>query len=144
MAGKAADLRSLAIFGDESLGGSNWGKSKKALSLFGGSRLSAIITVLSHADLSGLLNECVTPNGKKLLKLWHLRPLMDLSKISARHDAVALFSSPEYRFEADTLAGDMKKIGNIATTVRTLRRVRNKLNAFKAVTEVSCILSIWD
>lgn len=120
------------------MGGSNWGKPKRGLSLFGEAQTSR-----RHADCQGLLNECVTPYGKKLLKLWHLRPLMDLCKISARHDAVALFASPEYRFEADELAGNMKKIGNVGTTIRTLRRVRNKLNAFKSVTEVRVILLIW-
>ena len=41
----------------------------------------------------GVLNKCVSPPGKRLLRLWLLRPLVDVPALHARLDAVAYFLS---------------------------------------------------
>jgi DNA mismatch repair protein MSH5 len=38
----------------------------------------------------GLLNRCVTPPGRRLLRLWFARPLVDMAALESRLDAVGL------------------------------------------------------
>lgn len=42
-------------------------------------------------SLFGLLNKCVTQPGRKLLRLWFLRPILDLSTLNDRLDSVSPF-----------------------------------------------------
>lgn len=39
----------------------------------------------------GCLNRCVTPQGRRLLRLWFCRPLVNLAVLSDRLDGVAFF-----------------------------------------------------
>lgn len=43
----------------------------------------------------GALDNCTTPAGKRLLSQWLCRPLLHISDISARQDAVQDLISPE-------------------------------------------------
>ncbi|KAL4579994.1 hypothetical protein LXL04_016166 [Taraxacum kok-saghyz] len=43
----------------------------------------------------GMMNKCVTPMGKRLLRTWFLRPILDLDNLNSRLDAISFFFSSE-------------------------------------------------
>ena len=43
----------------------------------------------------GLMNKCVSPMGKRLLKLWFLRPIINLEVIQERQTAIGNFLSSQ-------------------------------------------------
>ena len=43
----------------------------------------------------GLMNKCVSPMGKRLLKMWFLRPIINLAVIQARQAAISNFLSTQ-------------------------------------------------
>ncbi|XP_022932273.1 DNA mismatch repair protein MSH5 isoform X4 [Cucurbita moschata] len=43
----------------------------------------------------GMMNKCVTPMGRRLLRNWFLRPLVDLENLNKRLDAITFFISSE-------------------------------------------------
>ena len=43
----------------------------------------------------GLMNKCVSPMGRRLLKLWFLRPIINLAVIEERHTAISSFLSSQ-------------------------------------------------
>lgn len=53
------------------------GKSKEGFSVF------------------GLMNKCVTPMGKRLLRLWFLRPIVNLTVLEERQNAITSFMSTQ-------------------------------------------------
>lgn len=64
-------LESLAIFKEESHPSAmGIGRSKEGLSVF------------------GLLNRCIIPSGKRLLRMWFARPLVDINVLEERMDAI--------------------------------------------------------
>jgi DNA mismatch repair ATPase MutS len=65
----------------------------RALSLFPTSKDAA----KSHS-LFGLLNRCKTSQGQRLLQQWLKQPLLDVKRITERHDTVeCLVQSSELR-----------------------------------------------
>ncbi|KAG9146746.1 hypothetical protein Leryth_005075 [Lithospermum erythrorhizon] len=43
----------------------------------------------------GMMNKCVTPMGRRLLRNWFLRPILDLNNLSSRLDAISFFLCAE-------------------------------------------------
>ncbi|WVQ94393.1 hypothetical protein IAU59_001472 [Kwoniella sp. CBS 9459] len=103
-------LTSLAIFDTEAHAFVHSDVQKQALSVY------------------GLLNRAVTPLGKKLMHTWHLRPLLNLSDIAARHDAVALFSSPDVIPVTFEIRQELQKIKNLASIFTKVRDGSGKYN----------------
>ncbi|WVF66781.1 hypothetical protein IAT40_001523 [Kwoniella sp. CBS 6097] len=108
-------LTSLAIFDTEAHAFMYSDVQKQALSVY------------------GLLNKAVTPLGKKLMHTWHLRPLLDLGEIAARHDAVSLFSSPEIMPVTHGLRKELKKMKNLANVLSRLRDGSAKYNEWNGL-----------
>jgi DNA mismatch repair protein MutS len=66
----------------------------------------------SRNSLVGVLDETVTPMGARLLRQWLLQPLLDVTAIAARHDAIAaLVEAPDTRA---TLRRLLKPVGDLA------------------------------
>ena len=74
-----ASLEALHIFHEEMHPSAmGLGKSKEGLSVF------------------GLLNRCVSPPGKRMLRLWFARPLIDITALEERMDGVEALMKVEY------------------------------------------------
>jgi len=74
-----ASLEALHIFHEEKHPSAmGLGKSKEGLSVF------------------GMLNRCVSPPGKRLLRLWFARPLVDLQALEERMDGIEALMKAEY------------------------------------------------
>ncbi|CAA3014557.1 DNA mismatch repair MSH5 [Olea europaea subsp. europaea] len=43
----------------------------------------------------GMMNKCVTPMGRRLLRNWFLRPILNLDKLNGRLDTISFFLSAE-------------------------------------------------
>ncbi|KAM7498900.1 hypothetical protein LguiA_023314 [Lonicera macranthoides] len=43
----------------------------------------------------GMMNKCVTPMGRRLLRNWFLRPILDLDNLNSRLNAISFFLSSE-------------------------------------------------
>ncbi|KAI3703068.1 hypothetical protein L6452_28823 [Arctium lappa] len=43
----------------------------------------------------GMMNKCVTPMGKRLLRTWFLRPILDLDNLNGRLNVISFFVSSE-------------------------------------------------
>ncbi|KAK4364257.1 hypothetical protein RND71_015615 [Anisodus tanguticus] len=43
----------------------------------------------------GMMNKCVTPMGRRLLRSWFLRPILDLNNLNRRLDTISFFLSAE-------------------------------------------------
>ncbi|XP_070008947.1 DNA mismatch repair protein MSH5 isoform X2 [Nicotiana sylvestris] len=43
----------------------------------------------------GMMNKCVTPMGRRLLRSWFLRPILDLDNLNQRLDTISFFLSAE-------------------------------------------------
>ncbi|GER43749.1 DNA mismatch repair protein MSH5 [Striga asiatica] len=43
----------------------------------------------------GMMNKCVTPMGRRLLRNWFLRPILDLEKLNIRLDTISFFLNAE-------------------------------------------------
>ncbi|XP_071733700.1 DNA mismatch repair protein MSH5-like isoform X2 [Rutidosis leptorrhynchoides] len=53
----------------------------------------------------GMMNKCVTPMGKRLLRTWFLRPILDIDNLNSRLDFISFFVASEELLTAlrDTL-----------------------------------------
>lgn len=92
---------------------------------------------------TGKLDSTVTPLGKKLLHTWHLRPLLDLSEISARHDAVEFFSSAENAPIMTSLRKTMKGVRNVPAHCTKLQTGRGSYVEWKCLVDVSDVVNLW-
>lgn len=43
----------------------------------------------------GMMNKCVTPMGRRLLRSWFLRPILDIENLNKRLDTILFFHSAE-------------------------------------------------
>jgi len=69
-------------------------------------------------SLFGSLNETLTPMGTRLLRQWLLRPLLDLSEIAARQEAIAaLADDPAARASARSLLGSTGDVERLTSRV---------------------------
>lgn len=86
--------------------------------------------------MTGLLNTCVTPMGKKLLHTWHLRPLTDIGAIAARHDAIDMLVFPANQFPVDYMRRAMKQIGNVGGICMKIRKNRGTWRDWRRIMDV--------
>ena len=72
--------------------------TQRALAIFAGGRQAGTASAKPAAgSLVELLDRCQTPPGRRLLREWLSRPLLDLTAIEARLDRVALLTSDPIR-----------------------------------------------
>ena len=95
------------------------GKSKEGLSLF------------------GLLNKCKTPVGKKLLKQWFLRPIIDMDIITKRQNATSHFLLPDNLDMVNGLKKNLPKFKDVPRILSRIRAVTASVNDWCHLFEVS-------
>lgn len=81
--------------------------------------VTPIFTDSKNATLLSVLDKCVTPMGRRLIRDWIIRPLQDKAVINSRLDAV------ETLFEDQILLTELREILN---SVRDLERTVSRLN----------------
>ncbi|BFG29613.1 hypothetical protein CerSpe_158870 [Prunus speciosa] len=59
----------------------------------------------------GMMNQCVTPMGRRLLRSWFLRPILDLETLNCRLNAISFFLSSEELI--NSLRGTLKSVKDI-------------------------------
>ncbi|KAL9226114.1 hypothetical protein vseg_001964 [Gypsophila vaccaria] len=64
----------------------------------------------------GLMNKCVTPMGRRLLRNWFLRPIIDLETLNSRLDAIAFFLCSEELMVS--LRGTLKSIKDVPYIIK--------------------------
>ncbi|KAG0569294.1 hypothetical protein M758_6G076000 [Ceratodon purpureus] len=69
-------------------------------------------------SLFGLVNKCVTQPGRKLLRLWFLRPILDLSTLNDRLDSVSAFKCSQELVSA--LRGTLKHIKDLPRLLKKI------------------------
>ncbi|KAL1699469.1 DNA mismatch repair protein MutS [Schizophyllum commune] len=94
---------SLGIFEDESHASIHSDKTKEGLSLF------------------GIINTTKTTLGRQLLKTWFLRPSLSIPVITARHDAIDCFLSPDNNSPVRSMHGHLKGIKNVPRILATIK-----------------------
>ncbi|CAN5852654.1 DNA mismatch repair protein MutS [soil metagenome] len=76
----------------------------------------------SGETLLRVVDEALTPMGGRLLRRWLLTPLVELSAIARRHDAVAeLVESPDLRRDARAALAPMRDVERLAIKVASGR-----------------------
>ncbi|KAF7112242.1 hypothetical protein RHSIM_RhsimUnG0249000 [Rhododendron simsii] len=53
------------------------------------------VTEISLFSVFGMMNKCVTPMGRRLLRSWFLRPILDLDSLNYRLNAVSFYPQNE-------------------------------------------------
>ncbi|KAF1973037.1 DNA mismatch repair protein Msh6 [Bimuria novae-zelandiae CBS 107.79] len=87
----------------------------------------------TEGTLFSILNRCVTPFGKRLLKQWVCHPLADAKKINARLDAVdALNSNPDV---TDGFTSSLGKLPDLERLISRIHAKRCKAQDFLKVLE---------
>lgn len=81
----------------------------------------------SKGTLFSLLNRAITSFGKRILKLWVLHPLMNITEINRRYDAVEFLmnSEPELRVDLEL---NLQKLPDLE---RLIARIHSKTLRFK-------------
>lgn len=97
----------------------------------------------TDASLLGVLDRSVTPMGRRLLRQWVGKPLLDIDKIRQRQDGVAYFHAEGLR--RAELRAALKPLGDLERLVnrvlggsaqpRDLQAIRETLEAIPAVLE---------
>ncbi|KMS96256.1 hypothetical protein BVRB_000630 [Beta vulgaris subsp. vulgaris] len=78
----------------------------------------------------GMMNKCVTPMGRRLLRKWFLRPILDLDILNSRLDAISFFLYSE------------ELMASLRGTLKTIKDVPYILKKFNSPSSV-CTASDW-
>ncbi|GAB2277770.1 MutS protein msh5 [Dionaea muscipula] len=78
----------------------------------------------------GMMNKCSTPMGRRLLRNWFLRPILDLETLNARFDAISFFLC------SDELMTSLRE------TLKSVKDVPHILKKFNSPSS-SCTSSDW-
>lgn len=97
-----------------------------------------------EGSLLGVIDETVTPMGKRLLQQWLSKPLLEVSRIQRRHDQVeAFFKAGVWRAEvrqALSELGDLERLTNRAVAgvaiPRDLEAMRDLLSRIPPIMEI--------
>uniref|UniRef100_A0A6N2L3M5 DNA mismatch repair protein MutS core domain-containing protein n=1 Tax=Salix viminalis TaxID=40686 RepID=A0A6N2L3M5_SALVM len=75
----------------------------------------------------GMMNKCVTPVGKLLLRNWFLRPLLDVKNLNGRLDAISFFLCSEEL---------MVSLRETLKSVKDIQRILRKFNSPSSLSTV--------
>ena len=118
-------LNSLSIFKENSHPSkiNNLGRSKEGISFF------------------GLFDNTCSPQGKKMLRDWFLRPLCNLEAIHSRQDAVEYFVQHQSTKE---LMAELKNVSDLRTVLKHFCEFKNTKNDWsKLVTTLETLLNVF-
>ncbi|XP_057809795.1 DNA mismatch repair protein MSH5 isoform X3 [Salvia miltiorrhiza] len=75
----------------------------------------------------GMMNKCVTPMGRRLLRNWFLRPIVDLEKLNVRLDTISFFvGAEEFLISIRQTLKSVKDIPHILKSICSLLHI-NKI-----------------
>ncbi|CAN6557834.1 unnamed protein product [Malus baccata var. baccata] len=78
----------------------------------------------------GMMNKCVTPMGRRLLRSWFLRPILDLEVLNNRLNAISFFLSSE------------ELINSLHGTLKSVKDIPHILKKFNSPSSI-CTSSDW-
>ena len=124
----AASMHALQIFQeDKHPSAMGIGSSKEGFSVF------------------GILNSCVSSMGQRLLRLWFLRPIINLQVLSGRQDPIAYFmQSPDIM---KTITDALRKTRDVTELLRRLRCTQGLLDTkdfSQVLNSITNLLSLRD
>ncbi|GAB2215856.1 hypothetical protein Droror1_Dr00020261 [Drosera rotundifolia] len=79
----------------------------------------------------GMMNKCLTPMGRHLLRNWFLRPIIDLESLNARLDAISFFKCSE------------ELMASLRETLKPVKDVPHMLKKFNSPCSL-CTSTDWD
>ncbi|KDQ62441.1 hypothetical protein JAAARDRAFT_189767 [Jaapia argillacea MUCL 33604] len=71
--------------------------------------------------LEAILNNTRTTLGRALLRTWLLRPCLSIPAITARHDAISCFLSPDNLVTSDAMHNHLKGVKNVPKILSSMR-----------------------
>jgi DNA mismatch repair protein MSH2 len=80
--------------------------------------------------VSGLLNDCFTAQGRRLMNQWVKQPLLDINRITERHDLVEALQNADLRESVEKV---MKKMVDLHQVARKFVRGRADLKDIVAI-----------
>jgi len=116
-------------------------KTKEGLSLYGEDP-QPLLQLLQKTDSSalGILNHTKTTLGRALLRMWLLRPSLNLSVIRERHDALDCFTRSDNITTANTMHGHLKGIKNMPKILKALESGKAKLSDWQGIVKVNTLM----
>ncbi|KAK2990032.1 hypothetical protein RJ640_004710 [Escallonia rubra] len=78
----------------------------------------------------GMMNKCVTPMGRRLLRNWFLRPILDLDNLKNRLNAISFFLSSE------------ELLASLRETLKSVKDVPHILKKFNSPSSI-CTTGDW-
>ncbi|PON91946.1 DNA mismatch repair [Trema orientale] len=78
----------------------------------------------------GMMNKCVTPAGRRLLRNWFLRPILDLDNLNSRLNAISFFISSE------------ELMLSLRETLKSVKDVPHILRKFNSPSSI-CAIGDW-
>ncbi|KAJ0101171.1 hypothetical protein Patl1_04166 [Pistacia atlantica] len=99
---------------------------------------NASITIDSVMEISlyllfsvfGMMNKCVTPMGRRLLRNWFLRPILDLENLNGRLNAISFFLCSE------------ELMASLYETLKSVKDIPHLLKKFNSPSSM-CTASDW-
>ncbi|MDR1053843.1 MAG: DNA mismatch repair protein MutS, partial [Planctomycetaceae bacterium] len=76
-----------------------------------------------EGSLLGVLDKCITPMGSRMIADWVASPLMDVTDINARHDAVSEFLTE--RFNLANIRENLRKVHDVQRLMTRLSQNRS-------------------
>jgi hypothetical protein len=84
----------------------------------------------------------ITTSGRKLLRTWFLRPLLDIDAIRERHDAVEILSHTDQNYTIVEIRDQLRGIHDITRYCTKIRRGTGKYQDWLSLSDVRCSLFI--
>uniref|UniRef100_A0A0R0LCR4 DNA mismatch repair protein MSH5 n=1 Tax=Glycine max TaxID=3847 RepID=A0A0R0LCR4_SOYBN len=78
----------------------------------------------------GMMNKCVTPMGRRLLRNWFLRPILDLEVLNYRLNSISFFLCSE------------ELVASLRETLKSVKDIPHLLNKFDSPSSI-CTSSDW-
>lgn len=93
-------------------------------------------------SLFGIMNKCKTPVGKKLMREWFLRPLLDQEMIFERHQAVSYFLRPTNREFTQTVLRNLAKFKDLPRILGRIRSICASVSDWCSLFEVRIYFTV--
>ncbi|TYG72015.1 hypothetical protein ES288_D05G446000v1 [Gossypium darwinii] len=91
----------------------------------------------------GIMNKCVTPMGRRLLRNWFLRPTLDLENLNNRLNVVSLYSSIISRkIKISFFLSSEELMVSLCETLKSMKDVPHLLKKFNSPSSM-CTSSDW-
>ncbi|CAI5998196.1 unnamed protein product [Closterium sp. NIES-65] len=91
----------------------------------------------------GLLNKCVTAGGRSMLRMWFLRPIVDLQVIQDRHQAISFLSSfSELLTSLHSFLQHVKDIPKLLMKLKSATTIVTRKDWLQLLESVSYLLEV--